>query len=650
MRPSCVFCNDDSGEAGKLLKCLHKICCDCLLASVQQDGTICCAECQRITPCPPPARSHKQVLIDDSMFDDVLCDEDDTEKVEVSDQNLGRVLAVSSEPIDPESTTPLDARSHSISFLGRKSQAKQHRRNHTCPFHSQMEIRHYCIKCRDVLCDKCKQQHKHTSKGDQIGDIAKEAAAVRHRLTERFRNIIHKTKDYEVDASLQYAEDLLEAFGVDVADQVANVKRLIHESCDDQLRVIKNREQELEGKLEMWRQKQADCQAKFLNEYTESLHKAKVQQNIMEASLRNENLLKLYPHLLQVLGSLMRSSDVQTVSFIKTGMFAYDNLSKLKIRIGAMGKVVDNTDIDLSACLCRDAGFYSTFSGASKPIVALVRNSRDQDVSARELKACGIQIWATQFEANGARTAAVPLPIICYRTGEVHTIFKEESARPTAFFLELQFDPPCPLPEMLNPSYYTDLTKYEPLKTWIFVYPSGASYFDPRYGSPRGFIGALGCFSPQFVATLGTLLTQLKDGFATIQARKPVEDLYSGPITIQIEFCESSKLHIGFTWGCTETSQEMKLVLASSAKERSFPKPAICGCVTGDVIQISRCTSSLDTYVVVKMKGDGSEKKKRIVRVDASNKPILMVRMFDSDTAVWIAQCQSVQVDNTWSR
>eukprot|EP00117_Sycon_ciliatum_P002976 scpid50344/ scgid7965/ len=91
MRPTCVFCLDESQKAGKLLNCLHKICDECLPASVQPDGRIHCAKCRRTTPRPPPGRNHEQLLVDDSMFDNAPCYGEESAKAQVSSQDDRRV-------------------------------------------------------------------------------------------------------------------------------------------------------------------------------------------------------------------------------------------------------------------------------------------------------------------------------------------------------------------------------------------------------------------------------------------------------------------------------------------------------------------------------------------------------------------------------
>ena len=127
MRPPCVFCEDGVERAGKLLKCLHKVCNDCLPASVQEDGRTRCAKCRRPTPCPPPGRNHKQMLVDDSMFDSVANNPKGTVKAIAKDLNL---QIVHDENMNPVCVQPDSKSSHTVlstmteyqGFLKEKSQ------------------------------------------------------------------------------------------------------------------------------------------------------------------------------------------------------------------------------------------------------------------------------------------------------------------------------------------------------------------------------------------------------------------------------------------------------------------------------------------------------------------------------------------------
>ena len=229
MRPPCVSCKNGAEKAGKLLKCLHKICLDCLAGSVEEDGKIRCSKCRRTTPCPPPARSHRQVLVDDSMFDNVPDSHFGTKKAKCKDSNL---KVVSDESMDLSSIPQEATSSHVVRSTiedaeGFHQQMPHQGRVHVCPYHSTMELQYYCTRCREVLCKTCKAQIKHASHIDQVNDGTEVATAL--NLMERLRKIVPDGNEKEVNESLEYAGDLLTAFECDSATQVSSIKTMIHE-------------------------------------------------------------------------------------------------------------------------------------------------------------------------------------------------------------------------------------------------------------------------------------------------------------------------------------------------------------------------------------------------------------------------------------
>ena len=266
MRPSCVLCKDGAGKPGKFLKCLHKICLDCLTGSVEEDGRIRCSKCRRTTPCPPPGRNHQQVLVDDSLFDNVPDSQDGTTKTNAKDKDLQMVAdkSMDSSSIPQESTNVhVVVRSPVLDAQGIHQQISPQGRVHVCPYHSTMELRYYCTRCREVLCETCKAEIKHASHMDQINDATEVAAALRRRLTERVRKIVPDDKEKEVNESLEYAGDLLTTFECDSASQVSSIKTMIHEQCQDLLLRVKKRKEELVLEGDMWKKELVELQDCF---------------------------------------------------------------------------------------------------------------------------------------------------------------------------------------------------------------------------------------------------------------------------------------------------------------------------------------------------------------------------------------------------
>ena len=498
-----------------------------------------------------------------------------------------------------------------------------------------MKIRHYCTKCKEVLCEKCKLQSKHASHADQIGDISSEAVPLRHRLTERLRNISPEDKEEEVEAGMKHAGDLIEAFGCDLQGKVADIKRLIHEHCDEHLHRIKQRKEELMNEAELQSKKLSELHAQTLAE-----RNGVVFQTISKSSLRNEDLLKMHPQLTEVVTSSLQHLPKNN-SRMRRLAFERQNLSGLEGILGSTGKVVDNTDIDLSRCeFSEKIDRYIGYVGEETKITALVNNWQGNPISEPALKVCSIQIWATEIQYDSAEVP-VAVPISSYGEGAVHARF--QGHEDGVFFLEICLDRPLPVPNseediINNNNEIFKLGSFKVMAT-LMVYKSRAIIFDESDSFPRKFIDVPLNFYTEPCVYPYTTLRHIKDGNASIRALEPIQERYFA-VAIEIVHCASSKLEIGFTWDCRQSEQKMKLLLASSAKKRSLPTP-ISGCSSGETIQISRSRESLDTYNIKHISFEYELIKEHNARIDAGKKPFLMVRMSHSHTCIAIYDLNS---------
>ena len=623
MRPPCVSCKNGAEKAGKLLRCLHKICLDCLPHSIQQDGRIRCSKCRRNTPCPPPGRNYQQVLVDDSMFLTVPDSHDGTTKAKVEDDNQ---QIVADESMDSPNI-PQESKSshlvHSAVVDAQGFQIPHPGRVHFCPYHMKMKLQYYCTLCREVLCETCKEQDEHASHIDHINDGAEAAGALRHRLTERLSNMIPDDNEKEVNESLDYAGDLLTAFECDSASQVSSIKTMIHEQCQDLLLRVKKRKEELIGEGEIRKKEFIE----LVDHYRETNNVTGTLQHVRDArrcALRKEDLIQMSPKLIQCLTEayhdIMAKGNSQMLGMILT----CKQSSKLEGHLSAMGKVVDNTAIDLSSCSF-PRNTCLAFAGDRLNLTALVRNSRSQPLSDTALKVSSIQIWATRIEGGFSPAAPVLVPISGYSKGEVHAHVHLNYSQPTAFLLELLLDTPSRLPGFQNGSLTRNMDMYFPLKTWLLVFRSRASFLAPHFIYPQESVKSAVMICNLSQAFPGVEIRQVKDGVATARATEPVQDRDFGVTFIVIQ-CSSGKLDIGFTWDCAETSH------ASSANSNSSSCP-ICDVVTGDLIHITRCPYKQDKYNIDHyFIGSGLLKNHHDVRIGPNIKPTLMVRMFGCGT------------------
>ena len=643
MRPPCVSCKNGAEKAGKLLKCLHKICLDCLAGSVEEDGKIRCSKCRRTTPCPPPARSHRQVLVDDSMFDNVPDSHFGTKKAKSKDSDLE---IVSDESMDLSSSPQEATSSHVVRSTiedaeGFHQQMPHQGRVHICPYHGTMELQYYCTRCREVLCKTCKAQIKHASHIDQVNDGTEVAAALRHSLMERLRKIVPDGKEKEVNESLEYSGDLLTAFECDSASQVSSIKTMIHEQCQELLLQVEKRKEKLIDEGGMRKKELFELQ-----ECYRELNNGKgAFQHVLDGiryAVKNEDRVKMHPYSIQLLTEASSDIMAKTSSLMQRITFTCKTPSELQEHFGGMGKVVDNTDINLSCCSFPRLE-YVAFAAEPFSVTARVRNSQGQALSEAALKVSSIQIWATRIEGFFSPAAPVLLPTTGYSKGAVRVFLDLSCSQPTVFLLELLLNTPCVLPEFQNGSLKKELDMFFPLQAWLYLHKYGASFFHTSGCSPRESIRIDSFPSRCSQAFAGLEISQIQDGVATARAMRPVQDR-DFRVAVFILNCPSSKLDIGFTWDCPESSQEMKRVLASSANSSSSSS-LICDLVAGDVIHITHCPYTKDKYYIDHYNLRSGLLKKYYVRIGPNTKPILMVRMFQRETCIYVFEHNKEQLD-----
>ena len=269
-----------------------------------------------------------------------------------------------------------------------------------------------------------------------------------------------------------------------------------------------------------------------------------------------DNLNELLTASLRNLDDKRRSTPRRPIFFCKT-------LTELQGYLGASGKVVDNTGIDLGRCAFgKDS--YRQLTGKELHITALIGDTRGQPLSQRALKDTSIQIWATRIERDFCLKAPVQVPIVGLCEGTILALFKNAFSEPAAIVLELLLDIPCPFPKLKPVALYSYINMCLPLKVWYYVYKSSAVFFRrPSHCISKGYIETAHIIYYLSEPFAGSYFRQVKSGVATMRGLEPIQDSDFGVAFLIIKF-PSNELDIGFTWDCAETSQEMKLVLASS--------------------------------------------------------------------------------------
>eukprot|EP00117_Sycon_ciliatum_P045219 scpid44964/ scgid32526/ len=602
MRPECVFCLAEPRQPGKLLKCLHKICNDCLPASIQEDGKILCSKCRLVTPCPPPGLTHEQVLVDDFMFDRSQHGRgDESMQAETSDKDA---LSRGEGHLTPPGSVPHAGNSAAACRdLPKGERCQDHScykaKVRYCRVHIKKELKHYCKRCREHICKVCKQESKHAKHIDQIGDMRSEAAALHGMLSERLQTLSPDRADREADELTQFSSGILEAAQSDASCLVESIRRSLNSAFENEISSIRNRARALLVEAERIQEQQRDLRDQHWKTYRGALRKFERIQSILQSTRSDVDCLKIGPLVKTFLEET--EGNLREINFSLssgTQMLRHWSPIRVKMCIDSMGLVVDNTDFDLSRCVMSLPILFYTYVGERINITAQVRTSDGFPVSQRALKASSIQLWAV----SNLRISTVRIPIVGFIKGEVRAIVKFDTSG--VFRLEVRLDTPSPIPMCFLKQSFND-------SVWQIheagklpeggcacigaVYANRAVIFDAKTNNPEFSMLTMPVLALGSAHVVACVRQQV-NGLATIRAQEPLNDTCPGAI-ICIQNCPSGNLEIGLTSGDSGGRKANFHVLAASGNARCFGRPKQKW-VRGELIKILPSPDSCHKFEV----------------------------------------------------
>ena len=254
-RSDCVCCGS-SGTRGKLLKCLHSICVECLEKHTGDDSSVGCPDCGAITPPPLAGVPLLQYLPDSdvlscdageatSAVQKKLCDEcaEDTASVAICMDCSDSLCGVHAE------AHPASRRNYKHKVVPLSSSTPDVLRSTVgakCPLHPSSDQSHFCMVCRKILCDKCLSvSSRHDQHRQDLLPIQQAVSTIRDSL------IAKMTASFSGEES--QLEDALAATDKALAqlhDQTEAVSSQVNDFFTQLKKVIDKREQQLLDKLD----------------------------------------------------------------------------------------------------------------------------------------------------------------------------------------------------------------------------------------------------------------------------------------------------------------------------------------------------------------------------------------------------------------
>ncbi|XP_065177025.1 E3 ubiquitin-protein ligase TRIM45-like [Sycon ciliatum] len=359
-RSDCVCCRSTcSGTRGKLLKCLHSICLECLEKHTDDDSSVGCPDCGAITPPPPVAGvpllqylPDSDVLSSDAgeatatVQTEKLCDEcaEDAAAVAVC-MDCGDNLCTGHAKMHP--TSRKSYKHNVVSFSEAVSSTPDALRltSAKCPLHPSSEQSHFCMVCRKILCDKCLASSRHDQHRQDLLPVEQAVSTIRDSLIAKislsFSGEESQLEDALVatDKALSQLHDQSEALSSQVNDFFTQLKK-----------VIDKRQRQLLDELDQLQLPQCVQLQERKERILSSLSTGQRVKHLTEYGQSDRNFLKMCDWLEDATHDVMDAAEAEVKPFQPvTLQFMTDDNEESNTAISKAGSVSVAVSSDKSA-------------------------------------------------------------------------------------------------------------------------------------------------------------------------------------------------------------------------------------------------------------------------------------------------------------
>ena len=425
--PKCVTCDVDNAR-GKLLKCMHCVCVQCLPQHITFESKVCCPRCQDLTPSPPSGVTHMQALPDSAVLnrgaagdpykaetgesDSKFCDECmEDEKAVATCRECQLNYCQTHADSHPRSRATYK---HRMETLGASAETPaltcEPQGHENCPFHPTQVWRSFCSQCCQLLCQQCEVIHptEHKPCVSSLSNAASQARTALHA-------IFGGDPDKNVDTLDQAFTSVRRAIQ-HVHDETEKVSGEINKYFDGLVEFIRSREEKVLSDLDQLRTDKLlplEAQRCCLGDAMAVSSTAKLY---LKSAQPNANFLKMSPWLKVVaLREEKVLSDHADLGTPANFVFSPNDVS-LTGAVSVLGVVTEVAVLESNV-----ASHYISASKASAARAILTGNLPNPSVSASKASA-----------ARASKEENLPNPSVS--TSEVvlatHCISPEELSRP----------------------------------------------------------------------------------------------------------------------------------------------------------------------------------------------------------------------------
>ncbi|XP_065188604.1 E3 ubiquitin-protein ligase TRIM56-like [Sycon ciliatum] len=417
-RPECGSCRSSS-KHGKLLKCLHSLCVECLEKYISGKGSVGCPECGTTTPPPPLAGVPLLQYLPDS---DVSSDEVG-EEVAVASAGRKKLCDECAEDIaavavcmdcgdnfctDHAKGHPTSRRSYkhkvvplseAAEYTGDRTSASQYK----CSFHSSFVQCSYCLSCEQLVCKQCVSSGDHAAHNVQT--ITDASSSIRQSLKAKLTSTSYGSGSV-FDESIKKSEAALSG----LRDETEGLSSRINDVFGGLKKAIENRQQELLDEVDRLQLSHLLPLEEQNRQILAGASYSKKVQHLAENCNEDVNFLKMSGWLEEAAKNAMSASERDVKGFAPgTLLFSPCHVEELTAAIARTGVVSDIGMLSSEKSSMTTAA--SVEEGDDLTVIIEPRNGHGDSLAVTEAHLSAVHVDVTSAD-NTTDTIQPVLPTV----------------------------------------------------------------------------------------------------------------------------------------------------------------------------------------------------------------------------------------------
>ncbi|XP_065189414.1 E3 ubiquitin-protein ligase TRIM45-like [Sycon ciliatum] len=412
-RPECGLCRSNN-KHGKLLKCLHSLCVECLEKHISGKGSVGCPECGTVTPASSAGVPLLQYLPDSDVSSDgneatattpsrKLCDEcaEDTGAVAVCMDCSDSLCAMHAEA-HPASRRTYKHKVVPLSEAAGHTRDRTSASQHKCSFHPSFVQCSYCLSCEQLVCKQCVSSGDHATHNVQT--ITDASSSIRQSLKFQLTRTSHGSGSV-FDELIKTSEAALSG----LRDETETVSSLINHVFGILKKAIEKRQQELLEEIDRLQLSHLlPLEEQKRQVISGALYSKKVQ-HLAENCNEDVNFLKMSSWLVEAAKNAVSAAERDVTVFAPgTLSFSPYHVKELTAAIARTGVVIDIGILSSEKSSMTTAA--SVEEGDDLTVIIEPRNGHGDSLAVTEAHLSGVHVDVTSADNTTSTIESVLMP------------------------------------------------------------------------------------------------------------------------------------------------------------------------------------------------------------------------------------------------